>query len=62
MQRADLVGVESFDGSSGHVEELVAQFKALARSRLVVLGGAGAGKSTLALQLLLELLESRKDG
>jgi hypothetical protein len=55
MQSADLVGVESFDGSSGQVEELVTQFKALPRPRLVVLGGAGAGKSTLALQLLREL-------
>ncbi|BEL05346.1 hypothetical protein Q0Z83_035370 [Actinoplanes sichuanensis] len=45
--------------SSSDVTDLVAQFRQLRRRRLVILGGAGAGKTTLAMQILLELLDSR---
>ena len=62
MDRLDQIGVESFDASSGMVGDLATQFRKLSRPRLVVLGGAGAGKSTLALQLLLALLASRPKG
>ncbi|WP_018535071.1 MULTISPECIES: NACHT domain-containing protein [unclassified Streptomyces] len=39
-----------------------AAFAALPRRRLVVLGGAGSGKSVLALRLTLELLSARAPG
>nr|WP_296067200.1 NACHT domain-containing protein [uncultured Actinoplanes sp.] len=45
--------------SSADVATLVADFRALRRQRLVILGGAGAGKTTLAVQILLELLRGR---
>ncbi|MFC4517985.1 NACHT domain-containing protein [Streptomyces ehimensis] len=42
-------------------EELAARFRALPRSRLVVLGPAGSGKTTLAILLTLGLLRTRGD-
>jgi hypothetical protein len=42
--------------SSEDIKALVAEFRRLRRRRLVILGGAGAGKTTLAVQILLELL------
>jgi hypothetical protein len=42
--------------SSEDVRTLVAEFRQLRRRRLVILGDAGAGKTTLAVQILLELL------
>jgi energy-coupling factor transporter ATP-binding protein EcfA2 len=45
-----------FAGRSDRIGELVDQFRALARHRLVITGPAGCGKTTLAVQLLLALL------
>ncbi|MEV6350773.1 NACHT domain-containing protein [Actinoplanes sp. NPDC051851] len=47
--------------SSADVATLIADFRQLRRGRLVILGGAGAGKTTLAVQILLELLRERVD-
>lgn len=48
-------------GSSAQIAELGEQFRRLRRRRLVILGDAGSGKTTLAVQLLLELLATRTD-
>lgn len=47
------------EGSSVDIETLAGKFMRLARRRLVILGPAGAGKTTLAVQLLLQLLAVR---
>jgi hypothetical protein len=49
-------------GSSDSVAELAAGFRAMRRRRLVIVGGPGAGKTTLAVQLLRYLLDTRQDG
>ena len=46
-------------GSSDRIDELTKQFLTLSRRRLVILGAPGSGKTTLAVQLLLRLLEVR---
>ncbi len=49
-----------FSGSSGNIKSLATRFGRLKRQRMAILGPAGAGKTTLAVQLLLELLDTRK--
>ena len=51
-----------FDEQSDRIGQLAAAFKALRRRRLVITGGPGTGKTTLAVQLLLELLPSPGEG
>jgi hypothetical protein len=46
-----------FAGHSDRIPALTDQFRKLRRRRLVIIGGAGSGKTTLAVQLLLQLLE-----
>lgn len=46
-----------WSGRSGRIPEFVDQFRRLRRRRLVIIGAPGSGKTTLAVQLLLELLE-----
>ncbi|MGH4026617.1 MAG: NACHT domain-containing protein [Pseudonocardiaceae bacterium] len=50
----------SFTGRSDQIGPLAAEFRRLRRRRLVILGGPGSGKTTLAVQLLLELLATRR--
>jgi hypothetical protein len=52
----------TFTGSSERIAEVAAAFRRLDRRRLVIIGGAGTGKTTLALQLLLELLAHPQPG
>ncbi|MFN2497274.1 MAG: NACHT domain-containing NTPase [Pseudonocardiaceae bacterium] len=49
-----------FAGSSAEIDALADEFARLIRRRLVILGPAGAGKTTLAVQLLLHLLATWK--
>ena len=60
---ANLTGVSPLlIASSDDIDGLVSAFRAMRRRRLVIIGGPGAGKTTLALQLLLGLLATRRDG
>lgn len=47
--------------SSDNIPALVREFRALRRRRLVIIGGPGAGKTTLAVQLVRELLATRSE-
>ncbi|QKZ23807.1 NACHT domain-containing protein [Streptomyces chartreusis] len=47
--------------NTGHLEEVAAYFRAVHPQRLVVTGGPGAGKTVLAVQLILALLHDRAD-
>jgi NACHT domain len=50
-----------FAGSSDRPTTLIAAFRSLPRRRLIITGGPGAGKSTLAVQMLLGLLPAPMD-
>ncbi|GAA3592296.1 NACHT domain-containing protein [Nonomuraea rosea] len=53
-------GKVAFPGSEVHIADMVRNFRALRCRRLVILGGPGTGKTTLAVQLVLELLRTRQ--
>ena len=55
-------GELSFTGRSDRIAPLAKEFRRLRRRRLVILGGPGSGKTTLAVQLLLELLATARAG
>jgi len=55
-------GQLAFSGRSDQMTPLVGQFRRLKRRRLVITGGPGSGKTTLAVQLLLELLTHPQPG
>ncbi|MEV5408955.1 NACHT domain-containing protein [Thermopolyspora sp. NPDC052614] len=46
-------------GFADHVSALAEKFRSLRCRRLVILGGPGAGKTTLAVRLLMELIRTR---
>ncbi|GAA1627014.1 NACHT domain-containing protein [Nonomuraea maheshkhaliensis] len=50
----------AFSGLNVHIEDMARNFRALRCRRLVILGGPGTGKTTLAVQLVLELLRTRE--
>ena len=51
-----------FAGCSDRMPELVGEFRKLHRRRLVIVGGPGTGKTTLAVQLVLALLADPRPG
>ncbi|MGW4872988.1 NACHT domain-containing protein [Streptomyces chartreusis] len=55
-------GAVTWSGSSDRIEEVAEQFRGLRCRRLVALGGPGTGKTTLAVQLLRELLRTLREG
>lgn len=57
----DVIGAPS-TGTSDQIAILVERFRASQRLRLVILGGAGTGKTTLAVQLVRKLLDPRQAG
>ncbi len=55
-------GDSVLSGRSDQIAVFAARFRALSPQRLIILGEGGTGKTTLAIQLLLELLKSRREG
>ncbi|MFI6735226.1 NACHT domain-containing protein [Nonomuraea sp. NPDC050451] len=51
----------AMSGRSDDIAALAVAFRALRRRRLVITGGRGTGKTTLAIQLMLELIRTRAD-
>ncbi|MEU8308962.1 NACHT domain-containing protein [Actinomadura sp. NPDC048955] len=49
-------GALTWSGTGDRIAAMAGEFKALRRRRLVIIGGPGAGKTTLAVQLVRELL------
>lgn len=57
-----LGGEVSWSGTAKDIAGLVAEFRGLGTRRLVIVGGAGAGKTTLAIQLVRELVAHWESG
>ncbi|WP_431931926.1 NACHT domain-containing protein [Nonomuraea jabiensis] len=53
-------GTVAFPGLDVHIADMARNFRSLRCRRLVILGGPGTGKTTLAVQLVLELLRTRE--
>jgi hypothetical protein len=51
----------AWTGASTRIGDIASAFRNLDCGRLAILGAAGSGKTTLAIQLLLELLKTRAD-
>lgn len=65
MDHPDVIirgGSLRFAHSSVAIQQLTDAFRALPRRRLVIVGGAGTGKTTLAVQMLRELLARPQSG
>ncbi|GAA4212413.1 NACHT domain-containing protein [Microbispora amethystogenes] len=64
MDHPRLIGHQplTFTGTSDRIPRLVESFRALHRRRLVITGGPGSGKTTLAVQLLLHLADDHRPG
>ncbi|WP_103963723.1 hypothetical protein [Nonomuraea solani] len=61
MSQPHLITTEdlAFSARADDIVDLTRQFRALKHRRLIITGGGGTGKTTLAVQLLLELLAVR---
>ncbi|MFF1613247.1 NACHT domain-containing protein [Amycolatopsis sp. NPDC058278] len=57
-----LGGSVNWSGTAEDIAGLAAEFRGLATRRLVIAGGAGAGKTTLAIQLVRELVATWESG
>ncbi|WP_146607792.1 hypothetical protein [Spongiactinospora gelatinilytica] len=63
MSRSHLIGrnLSAFSGRSDDVPGLIAFFRHLGQRRLIITGEPGTGKTTLAVQMLLGLLDARAE-